>query len=113
MPLLTRKQRSRMLALGRLRRLGFPTDVHPVVKLYTPDAQAMWLLTELERDGDLAYGLCDLGLGYPELGQVRLSELAALRGPHGFAVAADTRFIARQPLSAYAEDSFRDGFINA
>ena len=48
----------------------------PVVKLFTPDASATWLLTELDpADPDLAFGLCDLGLGCPELGYVRLSEL--------------------------------------
>jgi hypothetical protein len=40
-----------------------------VVKLFTPDAQCTWLLTELGND-DIAYGLCDLGMGTPELGLV-------------------------------------------
>ena len=31
----------------------------------------------------LAFGLCDLGLGEPELGYVTLHELAAARGPLG------------------------------
>ena len=44
-------------------------DFYPVVKLFTPDAQPTWLLTELDPDDeDLAFGLCDLGLGEPELG---------------------------------------------
>jgi Protein of unknown function (DUF2958) len=33
-------------------------DFKPVVKLFTPDAQCTWLLTELGND-DIAYGLCD------------------------------------------------------
>jgi Protein of unknown function (DUF2958) len=37
-------------------------DFKPVVKLFTPDAQCTWLLTELGLD-DIAYGLCDLGMG--------------------------------------------------
>ena len=42
------------------------------MKLFTPDANATWLLTELDPvEPDRAFGLCDLGLGYPELG-VRL-----------------------------------------
>ena len=40
-------------------------DFKPVVKLFTPDAQCTWLLTELGRD-DIAFGLCDLGLGAPD-----------------------------------------------
>ena len=34
-------------------------------------------------DPDLTFGLCDLGHGFPELGEVRLSEIASLRGPLG------------------------------
>ena len=40
-------------------------DFKPVVKLFTPDAQCTWLLTELGND-DIAYGLCDLGMGIPD-----------------------------------------------
>jgi hypothetical protein len=40
-------------------------DFKPVVKLFTPDAQCTWLLTELGKD-DIAYGLCDLGVGCPD-----------------------------------------------
>jgi len=50
-----------------------------VVKLYTPNAGATWLLSELDAEG-IAFGLCDLGLGFPELGYVSLAELEAFRG---------------------------------
>jgi hypothetical protein len=55
-------------------------DFTPVVKLFTPDAQCTWLLTELGLD-DIAFGLCDLGMGTPELGFVSMHELRDLRGP--------------------------------
>lgn len=58
-------------------------DHFPVVKLFTPDAGATWLLSELAADGDTAFGLCDLGLGCPELGYVSLTELRRLRGRLG------------------------------
>lgn len=51
---------------------------------------------------DLAFGLCDLGLDCRELGYVRLSELAALRGPMGSPVERDLHFEADKPISAYA-----------
>jgi hypothetical protein len=36
-------------------------DPCPVVKLFTPDAAATWLLTEIDPDNrDIAFGLCDL-----------------------------------------------------
>ena len=38
---------------------------------FTPDAGATWLLTEIDPDDhDHAFGLCDLGQGFPELGYV-------------------------------------------
>jgi hypothetical protein len=50
-----------------------PEDFRPVVKLFCPWTTATWLLTELEpEDPDYAFGLCDLGLGCPELGRVSL-----------------------------------------
>lgn len=56
-------------------------DHVPVVKLFTPDANATWLITEIDpHDSDMAFGLCDLGLGTPELGYISLSEITALRG---------------------------------
>jgi hypothetical protein len=48
-----------------------PIDFEPVVKIFTPDGNATRLLTELDPIGEhLAFGLCDLGLGEPELGYV-------------------------------------------
>lgn len=35
---------------------------------------------------DLAFGLCDLGLSFTELGSVSLSELGPLRGPNGLTI---------------------------
>lgn len=46
-------------------------DHFPLVKLFTPDAQATWLFTDLDSEfPDIAYGLCDLGMGFPELGDL-------------------------------------------
>jgi hypothetical protein len=39
----------------------------PCRKLFTPDANATWLLTEIDpEEPDRAFGLCDLGLGSPD-----------------------------------------------
>ncbi|MEQ1716012.1 MAG: DUF2958 domain-containing protein [Hyphomicrobium sp.] len=91
---------------------GKDIDPHPVVKLFTPDAGATWLLTELDpSDPDIAFGLCDLGLGFPELGSVRLSELESVRGQLGLPVERDLYFKADQPLSVYAKDADAIGRI--
>ncbi len=41
-------------------------DFKPVLKLFTRDARCTWLLAELGRD-DIVFGLCDLGMGMPQL----------------------------------------------
>ena len=103
-----------LLANGHRTAGGDTIDPPPVIKLFTPDANATWLLTEIDPDDeDLAFGLCDLGLGMPELGSVRLSELDELRGPFGLPVERDVHFKANQPLSAYAVAARAQGRIVA
>lgn len=118
MQLLTQDLRDQLLANGRqqlpLRGTRNEIDFVPVVKLFTPDAGATWLLTEIDpEDPDIAFGLCDLGLGCPEIGSVRLSELSALRGRLGLPVERDQYFRADKPLSAYASEARRLGQIQA
>lgn len=103
MQLLLDAHRQQLLANGARSAKGEDIDPYPVVKLFTPDAGATWLLTELDPDDpDIAFGLCDLGLGCPELGYVRLSEIEALRGALRLPVERDEHFYAYGPLSAYA-----------
>lgn len=112
MTFLTELQRSQMLANGAARARGEAIDPYPVVKLHTLDAGAVWLLVSLDSDGDQAYGLCDAGTGFPELGHVSLSALAGMRGPRGLRVVADPHFKPRQSLSTYAAEAMRDGSVN-
>lgn len=98
--------RARLLANEQKTASGQSIDPYPVVKLFTPDAGATWLLTEIDPDEpDRAFGLCDLGLGYPELGYVSLSELASVRGRFGLPVEIGRHFLARRMLSEYADDA--------
>ncbi|CAH2407285.1 DUF2958 domain-containing protein [Mesorhizobium escarrei] len=89
MRILTHDLREKLLANGRqqqpLRGTDGEIDFVPVVKLFAPDAAATWLLTGIDPDDpDINFGLCDLGLSCPEIGNVSFSELAAVRGPLGF-----------------------------
>lgn len=118
MQLLTKDLRERLLANGRrqqpLRGTKEEIDFMPVVKLFTPDAGATWLLTEIDPDDpDTAFGLCDLGLGCPELGSVSLAELAAVRGRLGLPVERDLHFSPRMCLSEYTAEASRLGFIRS
>ena len=77
---LTDAQFEMLLANGLASQARADFDPLPVVKLFTPDAGATWLLSHIEPgDHDVAFGLCDLGLGFPELGGVSLSHLGVSR----------------------------------
>ena len=41
-------------------------DHAPVVKLYTKYGKAVWLLSELDPENNIAFGICDYGQGKPE-----------------------------------------------
>ena len=67
----------RLLANGQAS-LETERDHTPVVKFFDPAGAATWLISELSPgDPDILFGLCDLGMGFPELGDVRFSELAS------------------------------------
>jgi hypothetical protein len=104
--LITDEQRAQLLANGRQSLENENSDPPPVVKLFTPDAGATWLLTEIDPDDhDHVFGLCDLGQGFPELGYVSLAELQSVRGRIGLPVERDMHFIATKSISAYAREA--------
>jgi len=116
MTLITKAQTEQLLANGLAQRAAIDRqdqalDFKPVVKLFTPDAQCTWLLTEIDEGTDLAFGLCDLGLGCPELGYVSLTELRAVRGKLGLLVERDLHFEADKTISAYADEARTRGHI--
>ena len=79
------------------------TDHVPVVKFFDPSGAATWLITEVRPDDhDALFGLCDLGMGFPELGYVSFAELAEVRNRLGLPLERDLFFTARHPLSVYA-----------
>lgn len=105
---------AQLLANGRQSLADEGFDPPPVVKLFTPDAGATWLLTEIDPDDDdHAFGLCDLGLGFPELGYLSLAELASVRGRLGLPVERDLHFKADKAISAYAREARMSGRIVA
>lgn len=110
--LITETEREQLLANGRDRAVGLVVDPLPVVRLFTPDAHATWLLAALDPvDGDTAYGLCDVGIGMPALGTVKLSELASIVGPLKRPVMRDLYFRATRTLSEYTRLAQLNGSI--
>lgn len=98
MLLLTQVQRARLIANGQSR-----GDHVPVVKFFNPVGAATWLFSEMDEDDDTLFGLCDLGLGCPELGSASLSEIAVVSLPFGLTIGRDLCFKGRHRLSIYAD----------
>ena len=100
MQLITPELRDQLIANGKRR----DDDHVPVVKFFNPVGAATWLVTEMDpEDNDYLFGLADLGMGFPELGGISLSELQGYRGPLGLGIERDLYFTARYPISVYAE----------
>ncbi len=76
----------------------------PVVKLFDAFGQAYWLLTEMDEEGR-AFGLCDLGLGFPELGYVDVNELKELTLANVPRVERDAYFTATKTLTEYLAEA--------
>ncbi|MBM7486719.1 hypothetical protein ACVWWI_000164 [Bradyrhizobium sp. USDA 3686] len=108
--LLTVEDRVRLLVNA----LADDQDPVPVVKLFTPDAGATWLLVQCDPDEpDRVLALCDLALGHPELGWIHLAEIKEIRGHLGLPVERDLHFTADKPISAYAAEARAKGRIVA
>jgi hypothetical protein len=80
-------------------------DHPPVVKLHSKYGKAIWLLSELDATNNIAFGLCDLGQGKPELSYVSITDLesikhARLKVPM---VEIDPTFDGKFPMSVYLE----------
>lgn len=89
-------------------------DHFPVVKFFNPCGAATWLISEMDpKNPDILFGLCDLGMGEPELGYVSLAELSSIRLMAGLKIERDLYFEGTQPLSKYAEQARQAGRIVA
>jgi hypothetical protein len=115
MKLLTKPILQKLLDNGRKQALVRGTerehDFVPVAKLFCPVGAATWLLTKINPDDpDIAFGLCDLGVGCPELGSVSLAELRSIR-VMGVGIERDLHWNARGALSAYADAANAAGHI--
>ncbi|MGY4752603.1 DUF2958 domain-containing protein [Pannonibacter sp. Q-1] len=107
MILLTPDLRVRLLANGRRR----DVDHVPAVKFFNPLGEGVWLATELDPDGDVMFGLADIG--YPELGSFSLEELESIRLPLGMGIERELLFTGDFPISVWAEAAREAGSIRA
>ena len=109
MMILTKKIKEQLIA----NHVDDITDAKPVVKLFG-GSSCTWLLTDLDPETNVAFGLCDLGFGSPEMGYVSLHELESIKfKPFGLGVERDLHFEADKTLIEYANLSRTLGYIQA
>lgn len=100
--LFTTEQYNQLIKNGRI--ANGDKDNAPVVMLTLPFSPCVWLLSELDPDNpDIAFGLCDPGIGSPELGYVSINEIRSVCHPvFKMTVYNNPLFRAEYPMSAYA-----------
>ena len=89
----------------------------PVVKLFAPVGSATWLISEIDPEyPDIGFGpshtckhvlpgnVCDLGMGFPELGSVSISQLEAACIA-GLGVERDRHWTPTKSLIDYADEA--------
>lgn len=104
--LIPQELREKMIENARDMLKGREDDHPPVIKLFSIASSATWLLSELNPfEPTIAYGLCDLGMGFPELGYVSLEELESIQHPSLPIplIVRDEHFDAEYLMSVYAE----------
>ena len=109
MKLLTKAIEKKLLANWAAAQAGDENQV-PVMKLFNPCGAATWLITEMDPKG-LMFGLCDLGMGSPELGYVHLDELKQVKLPFGLKIERDLHWEGKKPIQEYANDARAKGHI--
>jgi hypothetical protein len=77
-------------------------DHKPVVKWFNPVGAATWLISAIDESEEIAFGLCDLGMGEPELGYVSVPELKSIRLRFGLGIEKDRHITFDKPLLEYA-----------
>ena len=107
MKLLTKEIKAK---LEKNRNMGWQ-EAKPIVKFFNPVGSATWLIGEIEEDGDTMFGLCDLGMGEPELGHVSLKELAGVDLGHGLKIERDLYWTADKTMLEYADEARQTGCI--
>jgi hypothetical protein len=112
MKLLTKEIERKLVANHAIVMEDDREPLKPVVKFFNPTGVGTWLVSDIDEHGNM-FGLCDLGMGSPELGYVSIHELMAIQLPFGLSVERDLGFKADKPLIEYANEARVVGYINA
>lgn len=106
MKLFTREQFALLLLNGEAFDADPDFNPKPIVKLFNPVGSATWLIASVDPNNpDIAFGLCDLGMGFPELGSVSIEELSNVKGPLNLGIERDIHWQATKSLNDYADEA--------
>ena len=86
----------------------------PVIKVFNPYGSQTWLFSEYDEESDLLFGLCDLGMGSPELGYQARAEIEEFRVNMGgckLPFERDAHWTPNGKLLEYAEAAWEKGSI--
>lgn len=115
MKLLTKAQHKRLVKNHEIQEKVRGTDKErdfvPVVKLFHAFGAGTWLLTELDPETNIAFGLAFIT--EPELGYIDLNELASLTLPlqNTPRIQRDRYFLPDKTLSQYADQARKDNWL--
>lgn len=90
---------------------GNTVDFPPVVKWFDQLGSATWLISEVDDTETMAFGLCDLGMGFPEMGYVAIDDINSIKLGDMQRIVKDDYWQAEQTLTRYANDARRAGCI--
>jgi len=106
MELFTRAQFALLLLNGEAFDADPDLNPKPIVKLFNPVGAATWLIASVDPNNpDIAFGLCDLGMGCPELGSVSIEELSNVKGPLNLGIERDIHWQADKTIGEYADEA--------
>lgn len=78
----------------------------PLVKFFDPFGAGTWLISELDPETGIAFGVCDLGQGFPEIGSVDLNEMCRIGR-----INRDLWFSDRKTLEEWVEVAEKNGSL--
>lgn len=99
---LTAAQYTKLVANHKAAREGNEAK-GPIVKFFDPMGAGAWLISDLDPETGIAFGLCDLGQGFPELGYVSLDELCSIQRSRFIGIERDTHFKGGKNWDYYLE----------
>lgn len=110
--MLTKEIENKLIKNHEANKDGARIDHKPIVKFFG-GSSATWLITEYDKEENMFFGLCDLGLGFPETGYASREELESVRfPPFGLPIERDRYFKADKTLSEYEKEARKFQRIN-